>query len=184
MVAVSQERLLMRSRGANGLPNGRLPAKFPAYRYRPPQTNFSCSIVKHAGFYADVETGCRVIRRCTMALANYMFTFVCPHGTVSKYSTGAKRRCDATWKNICLSVCLFVPVCVTNTFRLSQPSWPIDGSNESPFHGTALILSSKKSRGKGKITFLWALTYAIGYAYQLICCYGYLCSGLQRAAFT
>ena len=52
---------------------------FPTYAV-PPQTSFSCSNVNLPGFYADPETQCQVIRRCT--LSNFMFSYICPNGTV------------------------------------------------------------------------------------------------------
>ncbi|GAV01777.1 hypothetical protein RvY_12433 [Ramazzottius varieornatus] len=66
---------------------------FPTYA-TPPQTSFSCSNVNLPGFYADPETQCQVIRRCT--LSNYMFSYICPNGTVFDQ---AAQGC-AYWYNV------------------------------------------------------------------------------------
>ncbi|GAU93642.1 hypothetical protein RvY_05550-2 [Ramazzottius varieornatus] len=52
---------------------------YPTYSYIP-QTTFSCSQVKQFGFYADTETRCQVFRRCEAN--NYMFSYICPNGTL------------------------------------------------------------------------------------------------------
>ncbi|OQV13913.1 hypothetical protein BV898_11908, partial [Hypsibius exemplaris] len=66
---------------------------YPTYSV-PPQTSFSCSNVKQAGFYADTETGCQVIRRCT--LYNFMFTYICPNRTLFRQDI---QSCDY-WYNV------------------------------------------------------------------------------------
>ncbi|XP_055341024.1 mucin-3A-like [Paramacrobiotus metropolitanus] len=44
-----------------------------------PDTSFDCSEMPNSGFYADVETGCQVYRRCNGPRMN---SYLCPNGTL------------------------------------------------------------------------------------------------------
>lgn len=52
---------------------------FPVYN-NPPETSFTCEERDYPGFYADPETGCQIIRRCT--IDGDMFSYLCANGTL------------------------------------------------------------------------------------------------------
>ncbi|GAV01395.1 hypothetical protein RvY_12117 [Ramazzottius varieornatus] len=73
-------------------------SSYPTYSYIP-QTSFNCNQVRQFGFYADPETRCQVFRRCEAN--NYMFSYICPNGTVFNQIT---LICDWFYNVNCPSV--------------------------------------------------------------------------------
>ncbi|OWA49961.1 hypothetical protein BV898_14493 [Hypsibius exemplaris] len=73
-------------------------SSYPTYSYIP-QTSFNCNQVRQFGFYADPETRCQVFRRCEAH--NYMFSYICPNGTVFNQITLV---CDWFYNVNCPSV--------------------------------------------------------------------------------
>ncbi|XP_055341026.1 uncharacterized protein LOC129590069 [Paramacrobiotus metropolitanus] len=95
-----------------------------------PVTSFNCSNIPHVGFYADVETGCQVYRRCR---GQRMASYLCPNGTLFNQIT---LTCD-WWYNVNCS--RSKPFYMYSNIRLYNPNeYLLDGrAGQAPGTGKA-----------------------------------------------